>query len=210
LIGKNPGEQSSLLAYSGEFPSLSAEQLIGAPSEVIANRPDVKAAEHSAFSTAYLEKSVQRSVFPKISVSAIFGLQNSNFYNQTGIWQANTNLLMPLLNWGAISAAIKTSKSKHRQALLMYKQSVIEALADVETKIHGKITSKNNLVVQTEALSKARKILELAARAAKAGIISGSEHESARQIFCGQQQQLLLAKKADVLATVALAKALGG
>jgi len=49
----------------------------------------------------------------------------------------------------------------------------------------------------------------MAAARHKAGIISGSEHESARQTFCGQQQQLLLAKKADVLAAVDLAKALG-
>ena len=209
LLGKNPGEYPSLLAYSGQFPSLSAEQLIDAPIEVIANRPDVKAAEHSAFSTAYLEQSIRRSVFPKISVSAIFGLQNSNFYNQTGIWQANTNLLMPLLNWGAVSAAIKTAKSKHRQALLVYRQSVIEALADVETKIHSKLTSKNNLIVQTEAFGTAQKIFAIAAARHKAGIISDTDYQASLQSLCIQRQQLLLAAKSDTLAAVALTKALG-
>ena len=117
---------------------------------------------------------------------------------------------MPILNWGAISAAVKTAKSKHRQNILAYKQSVVEALADVETKIHNKLTSKNNLLIQQEALATAQQIFDLASARHKAGVINDLALQEALQNFCATQQQKLVAEKSDAIAAIALAKSLGG
>jgi NodT family efflux transporter outer membrane factor (OMF) lipoprotein len=209
LLGKNPGSLSELLDYAQEFPKYDVMPILDSPVDVIRRRPDIKIAESKFFQAAFIEKAATTGLFPKISISALFGLQDTNLLKRHSIWQINTNLIAPILNWGQINSFIKTAKSQKAQAAYEYKQAVTESLADVETKIYANLKQMDNKKIEQENLQQKNEILDLTYLKHKAGIVSDIDKLDAEQDFYQQQLQYLNALKNYGSSIVSVSKALG-
>jgi multidrug efflux system outer membrane protein len=209
LLGKNPGEFKALLDYGQNMHLLKFSPSLEAPSAIIAERPDVKQAENNFYQKACIAKAARRAIFPNISISSMFGSQDSNLSKRSSVWQFNSSALMPLFNWGLLEAQIKSTKSEQNQALYTYKQTVIEALADVETKLH------NNFKLHAKALSYLAIIkskdssLQIIRMKHKAGLASEYELLLSQLDLYSSKLTSLTTEKDYIQSQIALCKALG-
>ncbi len=108
----------------------------GIPSQLLANRPDIKQAELE-LEAAKLDVKVARAEFyPSLDISAAIGLQafkpsylvkmpESILYSLAG------DLAAPLINRSAIKAEFNTANARQIQALYEYDQTVLSAYLDV-------------------------------------------------------------------------------
>lgn len=104
----------------------------GIPSELIANRPDVKQAELELKSAKLDVEAARKEFYPTVNISSALGLEafkptyllkapESLAYNLAG------SLAAPLINKSAIQANFKNADAKQLQALYEYDKTVINA-----------------------------------------------------------------------------------
>ena len=208
LVGQSPGQLLELL-QSDVIPSFNSQIAFDAPSIVIKNRPDVKEAEYKLLSSNLSNKAISRSIFPTMSISAMFGLQNTNLVKKATIWDMGINIAMPILNWRQINGDIENAKSEARLALINYKQIILEALADVELKIAQLNAAQNNFASNGAALAIQQKITQLMRLKKSAGRISQLALLDSQKELLTKELELLESQNELAVSTIAFYKALG-
>lgn len=108
---------------------------IGIPSQLLANRPDIRQAEIN-LAAAKLDVQVARANFyPTVSLSAGVGLQSFNpvfLINPKAIlFNLVGDLVAPLVNKNAIKATYLNANAKQIQAVYIYEQTILQAYVDV-------------------------------------------------------------------------------
>lgn len=134
----------------------------GIPSQLLANRPDIKQAELE-LAAAKLDVKVARAEFyPSLDISATYGLQafkpsylftlpESILYSLAG------DLAAPLINRNAIKAEFKNANARQLQALYNYERTILNAYLEVSnqlSKISNLDSSYNLKSKQVDALNK--------------------------------------------------------
>lgn len=118
---------------------LSQNLAVGIPVELLSNRPDVRIAEY-ALMQAYFATNVARSaLYPSVSLSGTLGWTNNSGMGIQNpgdvIMNAAGSLLMPIFNARALYNQVKISKAQQEEAMLAYKQAVINAGAEVNNAL---------------------------------------------------------------------------
>lgn len=147
---------------------LSQNLAVGVPVEMLSNRPDVRIAEYSLMQ-AYFATNVARSaLYPSISLSGTLGWTNNSGAGIVNpgdvIMNAAGSLLMPIFNARALQNQVKIAKAQQEEAMLAYKQTIINAGAEVNNVLsqcqsaRAKRTLRAN---QVEAMRRAVESTEL-------------------------------------------------
>jgi len=108
----------------------------GIPSQLLANRPDIKQAELELKSSKLDVEAARKEFYPSLEISATLGLEafkpsylvkmpESIAYNLAG------ELAGPLINKSAIKANFQTADAKQIQALYEYDKTILNAYLDV-------------------------------------------------------------------------------
>ncbi len=134
LLGSAPGSKDDLIKPQTSQGDLDQHILVAAPATVLANRPDVEAAERSFAASISNKEAAQRQFFPKISLLSFFGVHESNLISSNP-WSAGITLVQPILDFGRIRSDINLAKAQEREAFLNYQQTVLEALEDMENAL---------------------------------------------------------------------------
>ena len=131
LLGVTPGTLDADLPPVTNLPKLQDSLLVAAPAKVLANRPDVRAAERQFAASKSAREAAAKEIFPTISLAGLFGIQQSTpFYARP--WSAAAGLTTPIFDFGRIQADIDGADARQTQAFLAYQQAVLEATADME------------------------------------------------------------------------------
>ena len=108
---------------------------LNVPVSVIANRPDVKAAQfrlRSAFKNA---KATQKSWFPEVnlggSLSSTASTVGTALHNPVAA--GTVGISLPFLNWNTVKWNVKISEADYETARLNYEQRITTALNNVDT-----------------------------------------------------------------------------
>lgn len=134
LLGEAPGTLDSLLTEAKPQPALPETLVLATPATVLAQRPDVRAAERQFAAGIAGADAATRELFPTISLQAFFGVQDAGSLASKP-WGIGANLSQPILNFGRIEAGIDAADAQEKQAFLNYQQTVLAALADMETAL---------------------------------------------------------------------------
>lgn len=112
----------------------------GIPSQLLANRPDIKQAELQLAASKLDVKSARANFYPSIHLQSGVGFQAFNpsyliapkslLYNLAG------DLVAPLINRSAISAAYKTANAQQIQAVYQYEKTILNAYVDVINQLN--------------------------------------------------------------------------
>lgn len=110
----------------------------GIPSELLDNRPDIKAAELELKSAKLDVEAARKEFFPSLGISASLGLQAFNPAFLLKLPESIASNLVgdlagPLINKSAIQANFKTADAKQIQALYEYDKTVVNAYLNVAT-----------------------------------------------------------------------------
>jgi outer membrane protein TolC len=107
------------------------------PADLVSRRPDVAAAEYRLIAANAAIGAAMAEYYPKISLSALLGLQSSGLSNLPSANSAaalgGVGLRWRLFDFGRIDAEIDNARGKTREALAAYRQAVLAATEDVET-----------------------------------------------------------------------------
>lgn len=130
----------------------------GIPSQLLANRPDVKQAE-LALEAAKLDVKVARAEFyPSLDITGAFGLQafkpsylftlpESLLYSLAG------DIAGPLLNRNALTAEFKNANARQIQALYNYERTLLNAYLEVSNQLSRISNLEKSFSLQSEQVA---------------------------------------------------------
>ena len=217
--GKDGLPRSLTLTRNDEIispvPISTHEIILGAPADIIRNRPDIREAERNLASATAVQGVAISEMFPKISITSMFGLgasQTSNLLNiGSKTWSIGGGAVLPILDFGRIRADINIADAKQEQAFLTYQKTVLNALKEVENALVAYTQEKDRLDILTKAVASS----ELAAqmidkRYSKGGLISFLNVLDAKRSLYAAQTAQTQSRASLATDLVVLYKALGG
>ena len=190
------------------------EVYIGLPSDLLANRPDIKQAELELAAAKLDIKSAKARFYPSLGISAGIGYQAFNpsyiFKPQSLLYSLAGDLAAPLINRNAIKAAYYNANAKQIQAVYDYEQTILTAYIEVAnqlSKINNLQNSYDLKSKEVDALTQSIDISNDLFKSARADYMEVllTQREALESKF-----ELIETKMQQLTATVAVYKALGG
>ena len=184
------------------------------PSQLVRQRPDVRAAEaqwHAA--NAQVGVAIANR-FPKLTLSASAGSSptrfNDLFKDATNFWSLGAGVTQPIFEGGSLLHQERAAKAANEQAEAQYRSTVVAAFQNVSDTLFAIRSDADALAAAQTSADAAAKSLAIAQRQLALGDIPEVALLNAQQI--AQQAQIAVAsvqsnRYAD---TVALFQALGG
>jgi multidrug efflux system outer membrane protein len=211
LLGRNPG---SIPRGKTMDEILAPDVPIGLPSDVLANRPDIRQAEQKLIALNAKIGAAKALYFPSISLTGDFGYASTDlsdlFIGRSRLWSYSGSVTGPIFAGGAIYGQVKQAEAARKAALYSYELSIQSAFADVENAL----IARRKLVEQCRAQERLVKAGKEYARLAQIQYNGGYAPYST---VLQAQQQLFPAElnyaqsRASLLASlVNIYKAMGG
>jgi multidrug efflux system outer membrane protein len=111
----------------------------GLPSDLLANRPDIRQAEERLIAANANIGAARALYFPTISLTSAYGFVSSDlstlFRGSSRVWSYAGSLTGPLFTGGAVRSGVKQAEAARRAALLAYEQTIQNAFADAENAL---------------------------------------------------------------------------
>lgn len=104
------------------------------PLSVLANRPDLRAAEYTLRSSFKDWSAVRKSVYPTVTLGASLSSSSRDIGKALSvpILGGNIGINLPFLNWNELKWNIKSSEAQYQSQLLAFEQSINTALNEVD------------------------------------------------------------------------------
>ncbi|HTH96577.1 MAG TPA: TolC family protein [Stellaceae bacterium] len=169
LLGDKPGTNDGWIAPPQAMKPLSPTILVAAPATVLASRPDIRAAERNFAASVSTSKAASKEIFPTISLTSFFGIQDSSLFANANPWGAAAGLTQPILEFGRIQADIDTANARQKQAYLGYQETVLEGLEDMENALALYFNESSRQHDLATAADQDRRAVDLANRQYQAG-----------------------------------------
>ncbi|WP_085340371.1 TolC family protein [Aquidulcibacter paucihalophilus] len=134
LIGDRPGSLVGLLQPIAPIPQLDSRQAVVAPQIWLDTRPDLVAAQQRLRAAGLDARAALRDRLPNLSITAL-GLETD--LGQGVSIPSNRvtgNVAMTLFDFGRLRGLAKAAGAQAETEALLYQQSVLQAMADLETQ----------------------------------------------------------------------------
>jgi NodT family efflux transporter outer membrane factor (OMF) lipoprotein len=211
LIGKTPGSFSlPRKSVAIALPAIPA----GLPSTLLERRPDIAAAERRVAS-ANADIGVARAAwFPALTFNAQGGYTSSTISDWISapnrFWSLGPQLAVTLLDFGRRGAAVDSAVAGYDASVADYRQTVLEAFAEVEDNLAALRILSEEAKVQAEAVRAARESVALTTNQYKAGTVSYLNVVTVQTTQLSNERSALSLLGRQLSAAVALIRALGG
>lgn len=184
------------------------------PADLVRVRPDIGMAQAEVLQAAAQVGIARSSLYPRLRLGGSILYS----YNMTRNMRTNSDFVpsigpmldIPLWDWGARRARLRSSEKGLEAALLGYRKAVVTAVSEVEQSLAGLVTQHNRI----QTLQQASRVLQQGQTRQTIllglGLSSEGDVVQARRASLKAQADLVLAQDSRVLAFIALYKALGG
>jgi len=211
LVGSASGEFTLAVGPSqARVPQVP----VGLPSALLERRPDVAEAER-LMAARNAEIGVARAAFfPAVRLTGAFGFESSELADllrtESVIWGLAGGLIQPLFDGGRNRARLKGAQAAYAENLANYRQRILVALSEVENALAALRLLEEQARVQARAVLQADRAANLAAARHKGGLVVVLELIDARRTQLAAEREALDLHTRQLVAGVALVKALGG
>jgi NodT family efflux transporter outer membrane factor (OMF) lipoprotein len=199
-------EPNSLMQI--EPPEVAA----GLPVQLLARRPDLRAAEARLRSTLAAGDATRASFYPSLSLSGSLGRSSAELSRllSNPIGTIAADLALPFVQWRDMQRTLKITEADYEQATLAFRQTLYTALVEVENGLSARQRYQEEYVQLAMALDAARKAEELYRRQFQAGGIAVKPWLDAQE--SRRQAEISVAENRfnQLQNHIALIKALGG
>ncbi len=214
LCGTTPEPMMRLLGPAAPLPMGPEEIGVGIPADLLRRRPDVRSSERRVAAAVATVGASEALNFP------IFAL-SGNFYfasNQFGSMMDGSNLSYgfgPSISWlifqgGYVESVIAQSKGQAQIALASYRNTVLDAIRDVETSISNLVQARKAAQQYSDAVASAQSTFDLAQQQFQAGTIDLDRLTYIQNSLLESQKSLANSQGAVASGMVSLYRALGG
>lgn len=225
LLGMPPGSIDGLLVGKEDVPDLPKNIAVGVPADMLRQRPDIRRAELQAMAQNAQVGVATANLYPSFSISGTIGLSaaggtDTTLSGSSGLdalfspdsltYAIGPSFVWPFLNYGRIKNSIRVEDARLQQALVQYRETVLQAAREVEDAM----VAYNSSQLQDELLglgvASAIRSSDLSMLRYKEGFADYQRVLDAQQRLFTQQQRYIANKGFAVQSVIALYRSLGG
>ncbi len=212
LLGRTP---EALGRIGGTLAAMAQPTVApGLPSELLARRPDVAAAEAQLMSANANIRVARAAYFPDITLTAAGGVASVALNGLVGpagaIYTLAAGVTQPIFEGGALQGQVELTRAQYDELLANYRKAVISAFGNVEDALVAAQQTALQVARQQVAVDKARRAYEISKAQLEAGTVNLLTVLNTENALFPAQDALVQAKLARLQALVTLFQALGG
>lgn len=193
-----------------QLPELPA----GLPSDLLQQRPDLKAAEHDLLAANANIGIAKAAFFPSISLTANAGSASAEldnlFKGGSGSWSFIPSVNLPIFNMGRTQANLEVAEAQQQVALVTYQQKIQQAFREVSDGLADRAGYAAQLQAQQDLANSNQQSFMLSEARFKQGADSYLQVLDAQRSWYSAQQQLISGQQALLASQISLYKVLGG
>ena len=192
-----------------------ADVAVGLPSDVLLNRPDIRAAEQQLMAANANIGAARAAFFPRITLTGSYGRASPDLSDLFGggavrAWSFAPKITLPIFDWGRLRANLKASEASRDIALAQYEKAIQTGFREVADALAGRATLGDQLVALEAQAAASRESYRLAELRYRNGIASYLHLLDAQRTLFSTEQALVQTRLMERLNQVTLYKALGG
>jgi multidrug efflux system outer membrane protein len=213
LVGKRPGELDALLAPR-EAPAFAKALPIGDTTELLRQRPDVRAAERRLAAATARVGVATADLFPRVSLRGFIGFLSGGWGNLVSgdnrAWQVTPSISWAAFDMGSVRARLRASEAQADGVAAQYEKTVLGALEETENALLSYAKQQAQLKFRLEQSVAARRAAELAEVRYRAGSSDFLTLLDAQRTQLAADDALAQAEAGVNVGVVAIYKSLGG
>ena len=202
--------QTPVGTASVAFPDVPA----GTPSEVLAQRPDVRQAEQQLIAANANIGAARAAYFPRISLTAGVGRASpelSGLFKGGGwTWNVAPTLLQTIFDFGRNRANVEVATVQRDIAIAQYERAIQSAFREVADALAARATFGDQLTAQQRVVDAESVRFRLSSLRYENGVASYLDLLDAQRSLFIAQQTLVQTKLQQLQAQVQLYRSLGG
>jgi multidrug efflux system outer membrane protein len=214
LIGREPGTLIGAMAKGGPIPSPRRGLPAGIPADVLANRPDIRAAERRLAQYTAKVGAAEAALYPSVGLTGSISTSAARVGDlgkaSTIAWSWGPSVTIPIFEGGRLIAARDEAAAVRDQYLIAWRQSVLTALEDVENALVSLAKERSRSRSLAEAANQYRRAATLSRTLYQSGSSSFLDVLDAERSLYSAEDTLIQSRVAITTDYIALAKALGG
>ncbi|NLO79984.1 MAG: efflux transporter outer membrane subunit [Xanthomonadaceae bacterium] len=164
----------------------------GLPSELLVQRPDIRAAEQRLISANANIGAARAAFFPRITLTGTVGTASTElsdlFGSGSGLWSFMPQITVPIFNSGRNRAALALAEVRRHQAVADYERTIQQAFREVADALVARASLERQLAAQERLLAAQRERLRLAQQRYESGVADYLEVlDAQRELFAAEQ-----------------------
>jgi outer membrane protein, multidrug efflux system len=212
LVGRVPEHFN---ARGGGMAAIKVPRVTpGLPSELLAQRPDVRQAEEQLKSSNYSVESARAAFFPTIQLTGQLGYESlalkALFGPGAWFYTAAASLTQPLFDGGVLLGQFELQNGLQLQFLQAYRKSILSAFANVEQALIAVEQTTIQERIQQAVVKSSRRAFVLSEQQMNSGTVNMVTLLQVEQTLFTAEDQLAQVQLSRLLAVVGLFQALGG
>jgi NodT family efflux transporter outer membrane factor (OMF) lipoprotein len=166
LVGRFPEDMAGKLAAPGMIPTLPDRVAAGQPLDLLQRRPDIREAERQLAGATARIGVATANLFPHLAITGSIGMQGQGLgvspATNNFIWSLGPSASWSLLDFGTLDAEVDVADLYSRELLLRYKQTILDAVRDVDSAIDDYAAQQDRLRHLGDALAASHQAVDLA------------------------------------------------
>ena len=171
LMGLSPAE-ARVPALTLSQLQLPADLPLTVPSELVRQRPDIRAAEALLHEAGANVGVATANLYPQIVLTGSGGGLGTRFHSGGGVWNVGASLAAPIFNGGALAAEKRAAVDAYDAAAAVYRQTVLLSFGQVADALNSIERDAETLEARTAAAGESDGAYAIAAQRYQAGGIS--------------------------------------
>lgn len=194
--------------------AVAHELRAGLPSDLLANRPDIAAAEHRLRAASASIGAARAAFFPRVTLTGSFGTASAEldglFDSGSSAWTFGPRISLPIFDGGRNRANLDLAEVRRDLAVADYEKTVQAAFRDVADALSARRWLAEQVRIQQQALAAQTERARLSKLRYDNGAAAFLEVLDAQRDLLAAEQQLVQTRRALLSARVGLYTALGG
>ena len=211
LLGDVPRQITRSTLDVQSFPDTLS---IGVPLQLLQRRPDVRQSEAALAAACYVTNQAYAAFYPSITLSGSAGWTNAAgaVISNPGEWlfSAIGSLVQPLFNRGQNIANLKVAKAQQEEALLSFRQSLLDAGNEVNNALLQWQTARQRLELDKQQIASLRSAVRSSELLMKHSSQNYLEVLTARQTLLEAELSAVSDRFDEIQGVINLYHALGG
>jgi NodT family efflux transporter outer membrane factor (OMF) lipoprotein len=199
-----------------EFLALTpAAVQAGIPSQLLANRPDIRQAEMELAAAKLDVKAARAEFYPSLGISAALGFQAFKptyllMFPESLLYSLAGDLAGPLINRNAIKAEFANANARQLQALYNYERSILNAYLEVSTQLSKIDNLGKSYTLKSKEVGALTRSIDLAGDLFKSARADYFEVLMTQRDALESKLELVETKKEQLNAVINIYRDLGG
>ncbi len=210
LLGVTPHDIRRGNLAEQEFPEVL---YTGIPAQLLSRRPDVRQAEMNLAQAFYNTNAARSEFYPKITLGGTLGWTSAGAaIANPGSWLLNAvaGLVQPIFAKGQNKARLRTAQARQEQALLLFRQSLLDAGTEVNNALIQWQTAKERLEVDKKQILHLRAAVWNTKLLMKHGLTNYLEVLTAQQNLLQAELTEISDRYSEIQGVIQLYHSLGG